>query len=57
MATLSSYNDSKFESCQLYGHEEGLLGLYELMQPVVTLPCEYTTVCRTLTFTGIVRAT
>ena len=35
MATLLLHDDSEFESCQLCGHEQGLLD--ELVQPAVTV--------------------
>ncbi|KAJ4443292.1 hypothetical protein ANN_04960 [Periplaneta americana] len=54
MATLLSHDDGAFESCQLCGHEQGLLN--ELVQPAVTVLCQSTAVCRTLTFIGIVQA-
>ncbi|KAJ4438021.1 hypothetical protein ANN_13960 [Periplaneta americana] len=45
MATLLSRDDGTFESCQLRGHEQGLLD--ELVQPAVTvLSLQYRTVAR-----------
>ena len=51
MATLLSHDDGELESCQLFGHEQGLLD--ELVQPAATVFCQSTAVCRTLTFIGI----
>ena len=53
-AILLSYDDSDFDSYQLCGHEQGLLN--ELVQLAVTVLCQSTAACRTLTFIGIVRA-
>ena len=52
LATLLSHDDRKFESCQLYGHEQRLLD--ELVHPAATVISQSTAVCRTLTFIGIV---
>ena len=53
LATLLSHDDGEFESCQLCGHEQGLLD--ELVQPAVTVLCQSTSACRTLTFIGAPR--
>ena len=53
MASLLSHDDSDFEGWQFCGHEQGLLD--ELVQPAVTVLCQSTAVCRTLTFIGTVR--
>ena len=52
MATLLSYDDGMFESCQLCGHEQGLSD--ELVQPAATVLCQATAGCRTLIFIRIV---
>ena len=54
METLLSYDNAEFESCQLCGHEQGLLD--ELEPPAATVLCQSTALRRTLTFIGIVRA-
>ena len=54
MAIHLSHDDGEFVSLQLCGHEQGLLD--ELLQQAVTVLCQSTAVCRTLTFIGIVRA-
>ena len=49
MSTLLSHDDGEFESCQLCGHEQGLLYellLYELVQSAATVLCQYTAMCR-----------
>ena len=38
LATLLSHDDGEFESCQLCGHEQGLLD--ELVQSAATLLCQ-----------------
>ena len=50
MATLLSHDNGEFESCQLCGHEQGLLD--ELLQQAATMLCQSTAVRRTLTFIG-----
>ena len=54
LVTLLSHDDGEFESCQLCGHEHGLLD--ELVQPAATIICHSSDLCRTLIFIGIVRA-
>ena len=50
---LLPHDDDEFESFQLCGQEQGLLG--ELVQPAVRVLFQFAAVCRTLTFIGIVR--
>ena len=50
----TAVDDGEFESCQLCGHEQGLID--ELVHPAATVLCQSAAVCRTLTFIGIVRA-
>ena len=54
LATLFSLDNSEFESCQLCGHEQGLLD--ELVLTAAKVLCQSTALFRTLTFIGIVRA-
>ena len=54
LATLLSQDNGEFKSCQLCGHEQGLLD--DLVQPAATILCQSTAVCRTSTFIWIVRA-
>ena len=51
---MLSHEDGEFESCQLCGHEQGLLD--ELVQPVATVLCQSIAVCRMFTFIGILRS-
>ena len=54
LATLLSHDKGEYDSCQLRGLEQVLLD--ELLQAAATVLWQYTAMCRTLTFIGIVRA-
>ena len=48
LTTLLSHDDGVFESCQLCGHEQGMLD--ELVQPAVTVLSQSTAVCMDINF-------
>ena len=50
LGAVLSHDDMEFESCQLCGHEKGLL--QELVHPAATVLCQSTAVCRMLTNIG-----